>query len=564
MAERPPLSVLVACGMSLLAAYLAHQLVLGAVLVLLALQALCSLAPVPTGLRRTLVVVTPVAAFAVSGFTGTAEVNLPALATIMAGLQTAVVAGMQTQRHQRTALATALTLMTLSGSQANDPFTGLPIAVGVLAVLVAFASFSGVRGRQLVAPIALTGVLGLVLFLVVPAPQAGQRGGVGGGVAGGGRSGSTYVGDRLDLSVRGDLPTTRLLRVGADAPSLWRSQLFGLYDGRTWYGTGGEGPGARGATTTSYTATSLSRSEAEYAPGDVVERRELSDRSYEVDVNPYVPVESAPRGTSGADLSDRTWTQLPPLLPQRVRDLAQQLGGGVGRLEAASAISTWLRANVRYQLDSPVPGRNDDAVDRVLFVDKVGFCEQFAASEVVLLRSLGIPARLVTGLAYGQDDGRNRVYIGKDLHAWVELWVPGTGWVTDDPTAGSTAVAGSSSLRATVAGAVNRAVAAVVRDVGGRTALALLLVAVAGAVVLLVRRPRRRKAEPVLGTSAVSAYRRWNARLGARGRGEAESLRELGRRMGHPVAGALEVVEQELYAPVAPDPRGAVDVLDRS
>ena len=57
----------------------------------------------------------------------------------------------------------------------------------------------------------------------------------------------------------------------------------------------------------------------------------------------------------------------------------------------------------------------------------VAGCEQFAAAETVLLRSVGIPARLVTGLAYGEGRGDRRLYREKDLHAWVEV---GDWWQT--------------------------------------------------------------------------------------------------------------------------------------
>jgi transglutaminase-like putative cysteine protease len=285
-----------------------------------------------------------------------------------------------------------------------------------------------------------------------------------------------------------------------------------------------------------------------------------------VTVEPYVRSEDVARDGIG-DLSDGNpaWTQLPDGLPDRVRALARDITAGAGdRIASARALSGWLRANVRYTTSSPVPRPGEDAVDRVLFEDRLGFCEQFAASEVVLLRTLGIPARLVTGLAYGVPSGSTRTYTAKDLHAWVELWVPGQGWVTDDPTAGAELASDGAGNR--LRNAVLRWTRSVPTAVGGRLPLALLVAAAAVGVAVLARRPARPVGAPApaRGASALAAYQRWNARLGAARRRDSETLRELGGRIGGPVVRALEVVEQELYAPVTPDPQRAVEVLDRS
>ena len=71
--------------------------------------------------------------------------------------------------------------------------------------------------------------------------------------------------------------------------------------------------------------------------------------------------------------------------------------------------------------------RVQDAVDQFLFVDKEGFCEQIGTSLVVMLRSLGIPARLVVGYAAGERNPFTGLYEvrGKDAHAWAEVYFPG-------------------------------------------------------------------------------------------------------------------------------------------
>ncbi len=144
---------------------------------------------------------------------------------------------------------------------------------------------------------------------------------------------------------------------------------------------------------------------------------------------------------AGADRPEALWTDVPAETTPRTRALAEQLTAGAGRTDrvaAARAVESWLRENVRYRLDAPVPADGQDAVDFLLFESLEGFCQHFAAAEVVLLRSAGIPARMATGYSITTEpvDGW-AVGRGSDAHAWVEVWVPGHGWVTSDPTRGA-------------------------------------------------------------------------------------------------------------------------------
>ena len=71
-----------------------------------------------------------------------------------------------------------------------------------------------------------------------------------------------------------------------------------------------------------------------------------------------------------------------------------------------------------------------------LFTRKTGYCEHYATAMVVMLRTLGIPARLVTGFLPGvwNDFGNYYSVRQQDAHAWTEVYFPGSGWVTFDPT----------------------------------------------------------------------------------------------------------------------------------
>jgi protein-glutamine gamma-glutamyltransferase len=272
---------------------------------------------------------------------------------------------------------------------------------------------------------------------------------------------------------------------------------------------------------------------------------------------------------TGPDVTDPLWTALPAGVPERVAALGRELAAGAAtRVEAVERVERWLADNATYRLDSPVPGPGEDAVDRFLFVDRVGFCEQFAAAEVLLLRAAGIPARFVTGLGYGEDDGDRRTYRDRDLHAWVEVFHPGHGWVPSDPTPPSTRLASApwrTRVAAELAGLLRRAEAVP----GGRPALAVGVLALTALTGLALRRRRPARsttcvAVPVAGRPALAAFLRFDARLGDDRRRPQETLTELSARLALPddLAAALRAVEAECYAPDPPDAAPAAALLD--
>ncbi len=100
------------------------------------------------------------------------------------------------------------------------------------------------------------------------------------------------------------------------------------------------------------------------------------------------------------------------------------------------ALTSYLQNNFRYNLQLGHVPPGEDPVDWFLFQAKEGYCEQFATAATLMLRSLGIPARLVTGYATGDYDPvlDQAIVREKDAHAWVEVWFPSAGWVPVDPT----------------------------------------------------------------------------------------------------------------------------------
>lgn len=100
-----------------------------------------------------------------------------------------------------------------------------------------------------------------------------------------------------------------------------------------------------------------------------------------------------------------------------------------------NAIERYLETNYRYTLDVKPHGEKTPIED-FLFVQKAGYCEYYATAMVVMLRGIGIPARLVTGFLQGEwnDIGGHFTVRQKDAHSWVEVYLPRSGWVTFDPT----------------------------------------------------------------------------------------------------------------------------------
>jgi hypothetical protein len=130
------------------------------------------------------------------------------------------------------------------------------------------------------------------------------------------------------------------------------------------------------------------------------------------------------------------YLQLPENLDPRVRDLAIQITDkGASTAEKASLVESYLRRNYKYTLNlNWDPG--DQPISTFLFTAKEGHCEYFASSMAILLRAAGIPTRLVNGFQMGEYNPVGNDYIVRqsDAHSWVEVYVPGRGWLEFDPT----------------------------------------------------------------------------------------------------------------------------------
>jgi len=300
---------------------------------------------------------------------------------------------------------------------------------------------------------------GEVLPAILPLVEAGATGG---------------EGHAINLRVRGRLGEEVVLRVRAPAESYWRAYTLERYDGQSWRAEGAlsplppialhiripdedlTSPGASLPQTfyvrqplgphilAAYPLRelyfparrlSLFDSGTVQAPFPLRRGTTYAAVSQVRDLSPAALQMAAP-----VDLeANRAALELPLSLPSRVRDLADRLAAGaLTEYDQVNAIAGYLRSHYRYSLDTPrLPG-GADAVDRFLFVDHVGFCEQFASALAVLLRAEGIPARVAVGYGTGEHNLLTGTFTvrARDAHAWVEVLFPGIGWVPVDASPG--------------------------------------------------------------------------------------------------------------------------------
>jgi len=156
-----------------------------------------------------------------------------------------------------------------------------------------------------------------------------------------------------------------------------------------------------------------------------------------------VPVPTQIQLQASADLPYPDWVkerflQLPPDFSPRIQRLAMQITADANTpFEKADAITRWLRTSINYQTVIPPIPENADPMEWFLFDYRAGFCNYYATAEVLMLRAVGVPARMVVGYAEGTYLRDEEVFsvIGKDYHAWPEVYFPGVGWVPFEPTA---------------------------------------------------------------------------------------------------------------------------------
>jgi transglutaminase-like putative cysteine protease len=138
------------------------------------------------------------------------------------------------------------------------------------------------------------------------------------------------------------------------------------------------------------------------------------------------------------------YLQLPPGT-ERIAQLSKEVtAGSQGDIDSAERVARYLRSSrFRYSLTLP-DVKDRPPLDVFLFEARSGHCEYFASAMAIMLRTLGIPARNVTGFVGGRYNPYGGYYALRqgDAHSWVEAYIDGRGWVTFDPTPTARADAG--------------------------------------------------------------------------------------------------------------------------
>jgi transglutaminase-like putative cysteine protease len=174
------------------------------------------------------------------------------------------------------------------------------------------------------------------------------------------------------------------------------------------------------------------------AVSDLDSQRSVS--LYEADSDISTPAAAELR-TAGNNLPQfaPAYLQLPNLgLDPRIPRLAAQIASSASNnYDKAIAVERYLQSHYAYTLQLPRSAVADPLAN-FLFERKQGHCEYFASSMAVMLRTLGIPSRVVNGFRSDEFNDVTGYYVvrGKNAHSWVEAYFPGYGWVTFDPTPG--------------------------------------------------------------------------------------------------------------------------------
>ncbi|MDH3305924.1 MAG: transglutaminaseTgpA domain-containing protein [Acidimicrobiia bacterium] len=372
---------------------------------------------------------------------------------------------------------------------------GITGSVVIVIAVAAFFVLPAARSSR-----AFTFPMQLPSSIPLPNPGALSNPTLGGGggdsdlsAPGGGGASFGYFGfaESLDTSLRGRPDDTLVMRVRAPAPAFWRGQTFDTWNGRVWTISDDETMAIGGGTPIDVAPTlgDASAPGSEFIQTFYLERTgpnvifgayriedvyfperflfQLSEGTLRTGVGlgadtVYTVISRRPAVTADLlreadplvygvpDALARRYLQVPDV-PGRVLDLASEVTAGAPTTyDKIKALESWMADNTTYSLDIPALPAGEDAVDHYLFETRQGFCEQIGTSLVVMLRSIGVPARLVVGYLPGDRNPFTGLYEVKasDAHSWAEVWFPGVGWQGFDPTA-SVPLSGEADLPST-------------------------------------------------------------------------------------------------------------------
>jgi transglutaminase-like putative cysteine protease len=271
-------------------------------------------------------------------------------------------------------------------------------------------------------------------------------------------------------------PPRELLLVDADLPAYWRMMALDRFDGRLWtasdlYAQGGSAvrgsqalhgnyrPGVLLSQTievrelaTAWLPAAFDPTEIAVGEGDVLRfDREGSvlvrpqgvpeGFTYRVVSNLVAPTADELRSAYenvhiDADSTYAPYLALPPGLPDAIGDMAREIVDDAGAqtpYDQVLAIQEHLRG---FEYDERVTaGHDTNDIVRFLRTTRRGYCEQFAGTMAVLVRTLGLPSRVAVGFLPGNQDIEGRFHVTtKHAHVWPEIYFPGHGWLAFEPT----------------------------------------------------------------------------------------------------------------------------------
>jgi transglutaminase-like putative cysteine protease len=496
-----------------------------------------------------------------------------------------------------------------------------PVLAAIVAVVVLGAAVFAVvpaagTARALVFPASLPQLIPISRpgELVNPTLASDATDGSGESDGGGSRGGRPFgyfgFASELDTGVRGRPDDTLVMRVRASSPDFWRGQTFDSFDGQVWTRSDDD-PRALRSTSPFLLPTVPVDGPRPSASTDLVQTFHLERAGPNVIFGAYAPSElyftdrtifQLPDGSlrTGVELPAgsvytvvsrrpdataatlRASTVTPQTVPSPISDayldtaavpppvaaLARRITAGITNpYDAVRALERWMGDHTRYTLDVPPLPRGANSVEQFLLADRRGFCEQIATSLVMMLRSLGIPARLAVGYVAGERNPFTGLYEVRadDAHAWAEVYFPGVGWQGFDPTA-DVPLAGDSGAGAAGRGALAYLTARLpdpppwARD-AALTAGALLVAV--GAIRAGWRWRTRRRAARLRSWAArrIARLEREGIRRG-RPRAPSETVREYAAAL-NPVrlSAVADVLDAELYSgePVSLEARAAAD-----
>lgn len=317
-------------------------------------------------------------------------------------------------------------------------------------------------------------LLAVPIFLVIPRTALGMFGQT--QVSSIGFSPTVDLGDMGDMLESGEVVMRIEVKDGRDAVSpdmKWRGVAMDMFNGRTWSNTVGGArqvlPDLQGRyliQTNRYQDEQLIEQTISMEPFSSIvftthNPIQLSgfDRSQQIlqSGNQTLYIQPKPNKaiqyTLFTDIQSRTrkikafdkeaqperisrrYLQLPEIDP-RIKSLAEAVvKDATSTLAEVLLLESFLRDQFEYSLKH-TSGAAPDPLSNFLFSTRTGHCEYFATAHVIMLRTLGIPARMINGFRFGEynDWGDYFIVRQSDAHSWVEAYLPGSGWVEFDPT----------------------------------------------------------------------------------------------------------------------------------